>query len=85
MSTPYSRLEDALANKEQKDAKRTSLLTLSRKLNETVIVNNEVSIKVTAIEDGKVSLSFEAPHEMPILREEVFLRHVMNMKHDRKS
>lgn len=85
MSTPYSRLEDALAHKEKKDSKRTSLLTLSRKLNETVIVNNEVSIKVTAIEDGKVSLSFEAPQEMPILREEVFLRQVMDMKRDRKS
>ena len=84
MSTPYSRLEEALANKEQKDAKRTSLLTLTRKVNESVIVNNEIFIKVTSIEDGKVGLSFLAPHEMPILREEVFLRHVMNMKHDRK-
>lgn len=49
------------------------MLVLSRKKNEVVCVNDDVRIVVVEIRGDKVRLGFEAPKDIPIHREEVYL------------
>lgn len=47
------------------------MLVLSRKEDESVIIGENIKIKVISIEKGSVKLGFEAPPNMLILREEL--------------
>ncbi|MDA1053899.1 MAG: carbon storage regulator CsrA [Planctomycetota bacterium] len=47
------------------------MLVLTRKLNETVIVGDDIVVTVLAINGKKVRLGFEAPRSVPIVREEI--------------
>jgi carbon storage regulator len=48
------------------------MLVLSRRLNEKVVLPGlNVTVQVVAIENGRVRLGFEAPPQVPILREEL--------------
>ncbi|MDA1055987.1 MAG: carbon storage regulator CsrA [Planctomycetota bacterium] len=47
------------------------MLVLSRKLNEKVIVGDDILVTVLAINGNKVRLGFEAPQYVPIFREEI--------------
>jgi carbon storage regulator len=49
------------------------MLALTRKIEETIIVNGNIKIKVLDIADGKVKLGIEAPKDVSIYREEVYL------------
>ena len=48
-----------------------TMLVLSRKKNESVVVNDEVTVTVVEIRGDKVRLGFIAPKEVPIHRQEV--------------
>ncbi len=48
------------------------MLILSRKNEESIIINNNIEIKVIAIEEGKVRLGINAPRSIDIFRKEVF-------------
>ena len=48
------------------------MLVLSRKNNESVVVNNNVKVTVVEIRGDKVRLGFTAPKSVPIHREEIF-------------
>ena len=48
------------------------MLVLTRKSNESVIVGDNVEVKVLGIRGDQVSLGFVAPREMKINRKEVF-------------
>lgn len=48
------------------------MLVLSRKKNESIIINNEITIVVVEIRGDKVRLGVEAPREVPVHRREVF-------------
>lgn len=50
------------------------MLILSRQLNQKIIINNNICIKVIAIDRKNVKIGIEAPHDVEILREEVLLR-----------
>tara|TARA_R110000868_G_scaffold223437_4_gene475338 strand:- start:540 stop:737 length:198 start_codon:yes stop_codon:yes gene_type:complete len=50
------------------------MLKLSREINETVMVGDEIQVKVLAIRDDKVLLGFVAPSEVAVHREEVYKR-----------
>jgi carbon storage regulator CsrA len=51
------------------------MLVLSRRLFEKVVIpETQVSVQVAAIKPGVVRLAFQAPPEVTILREEVYLR-----------
>lgn len=47
------------------------MLVLSRKKNESIIINNEITIVVVEIRGDKVRLGVEAPKEIPVHRQEV--------------
>ncbi len=47
------------------------MLILSRKEDESIIIGDNIKIKVVSVEKGSVKLGFEAPANMLILREEL--------------
>jgi len=48
------------------------MLVLSRKKNESIIINNDITIVVVEIRGDKVRLGVEAPREIPVHRREVY-------------
>lgn len=48
------------------------MLVLSRKKNEKIIINDDISITVVEIRGDKVRLGIEAPREVPVHRGEVY-------------
>ena len=48
------------------------MLVLSRKKNESIIINDDITIVVVEIRGDKVRLGIEAPKEMPVHRNEVY-------------
>ncbi len=48
------------------------MLVLSRKKNESIIINNDITIVVVEIRGDKVRLGVEAPKEVPVHRREVY-------------
>ena len=48
------------------------MLVLSRKKNESIVINNDITIVVVDIRGDKVRLGVEAPKEVPVHRCEVF-------------
>jgi carbon storage regulator len=48
------------------------MLVLSRKLMESIHINNTIVVKVLTIRGGRVRLGIEAPAEIPVHRTEVF-------------
>ena len=48
------------------------MLVLSRKKNESIVINNDIRIVVVEIRGDKVRLGVEAPREVPVHRHEVF-------------
>lgn len=53
-------------------AQGQTLLILSRKLDESIIINENIEIKVIEIKDNTVRIGIAAPREIPIYRSEVF-------------
>jgi carbon storage regulator len=47
------------------------MLVLSRKLNESVVIGDNVRVTVVKVQGDKVRLGFEAPDEIKIYREEI--------------
>ena len=48
------------------------MLVLSRKKNESIVINDDIIIVVVEIRGDKVRLGVEAPKEVPVHRREVF-------------
>ena len=48
------------------------MLVLSRKKNESIVINDNISIVVVEIRGDKVRLGIEAPKEVPVHRREVY-------------
>ena len=48
------------------------MLVLSRKKNESIVINDEITIVVVEIRGDKVRLGIEAPKEVPVHRREVY-------------
>jgi len=47
------------------------MLILSRKLNESIVIDGRVTVKVLRIDKDTVKLGIQAPSEMPVHREEI--------------
>ncbi len=48
------------------------MLVLSRKENESIIINNEIEIKIIHIKPDQVKIGIVAPKEVRIFRQEIF-------------
>ncbi|HUR47697.1 MAG TPA: carbon storage regulator CsrA [Candidatus Saccharimonadales bacterium] len=48
------------------------MLILSRKLNESIIIDGNIVVKVLRIDKDTVKLGIQAPSELPVHREEIY-------------
>lgn len=48
------------------------MLILTRKSNESVIIGDDVEVKIVGVRGDQVRLGFSAPKEVPIYRKEVY-------------
>ena len=48
------------------------MLILTRKKDESIILDNKIEIKIIALDDGKVKIGIEAPKNIEIHRKEVY-------------
>ncbi|SCG81908.1 Carbon storage regulator homolog [Proteiniborus sp. DW1] len=48
------------------------MLILTRKINESIVINNNIEIIVAGIDDGKVKLGIKAPKDIEIHRKEIY-------------
>lgn len=48
------------------------MLVLSRKKNESIIINDNIRIVVVEVQGDKVRLGIEAPKDIPVHRQEVY-------------
>lgn len=55
------------------------MLLLTRKINEKIIINDNIIITIKVIDKNKVQLGFEAPSNVTIDREEI---HKQKQNHD---
>ena len=49
-----------------------SLLVITRKKGESILIGDDIEISISKIEDGSVKLAIKAPKEMTILRKELY-------------
>jgi carbon storage regulator len=52
--------------------RNAGMLVLSRKKNESIVINDDITIVVVEIRGDKVRLGVEAPKEIPVHRREVY-------------
>ncbi len=50
------------------------MLALSRKKNESIIINNDIEVTVLDIKGDQVKIGITAPKSVPVYRKEVFLQ-----------
>lgn len=48
------------------------MLIFSRKLDESIIINNNIKITIVSLEDNRVKIGIDAPREIPVHRTEVY-------------
>ena len=48
------------------------MLVLSRKLNESIVINDKVVVTVLGVKGDRVRIGIDAPGEIPVHRQEVF-------------
>jgi carbon storage regulator len=62
----------AVVGKHRRQCEGWNMLVLSRKKNESIVINNDITIVVVEIRGDKVRLGVEAPKEVPVHRREVY-------------
>ena len=67
--SPAGRLMNELAAFARKGF---AMLVMSRKKNESIVINNDITITVVDIRDDKVRLGIVAPRDVPVHRQEVY-------------
>lgn len=50
------------------------MLILTRRIGETLVIGEDVTVTVLAVKGGQVRLGVNAPKEVPVHREEIFQR-----------
>jgi carbon storage regulator len=48
------------------------MLILSRKLNESIVIDGKIIVKILRIDKDAVKIGIQAPAEMPVHRQEIF-------------
>ena len=50
------------------------MLVLTRRIGETVMIGTEISVTVIGVKGSQVKLGINAPHDVAVLRKEIFER-----------
>lgn len=50
------------------------MLALSRKINESIIIGNNIEITVLEVKGDQVKIGISAPKDVPIYRKEIYLQ-----------
>lgn len=66
---PRARLEGA-----KRADKENLMLILTRKVGETIMIGEDVVVKVLGVRSGQVKIGVQAPKELPVHRHEIFER-----------
>lgn len=61
------------------------MLILSRKVNESIVIDGKIVVKVLRIERDAVKLGIQAPPEVPVHREEIYLAIQRNHKNAKSN
>lgn len=48
------------------------MLVLTRKPNQSIIISDNIIIKVIEVNDGNVKIGIDAPKHIPVFREEIY-------------
>lgn len=48
------------------------MLVLTRKSEESIMIGEDIEVRVLGVHGDQVSLGFSAPHHIPIFRKEIF-------------
>jgi len=56
------------------------MLVLKRKMNEEIIINSNIKIKILSVSDNQVKIGIDAPMEVEIFRGEVYEKVKSNLK-----
>ena len=54
------------------ELKERPMLVLSRKLNESIVINDNIVVTVLGVKGDRVRIGIDAPGEIPVHRQEVF-------------
>ncbi len=50
------------------------MLILTRRVGETIMVGDDIEVKVLGINGGQVKIGVKAPNNLPVHREEIYYR-----------
>ena len=50
------------------------MLVLTRKLGEGIRLGDDIKVVVLEVKENQIKLGIEAPHELPVHREEIYLK-----------
>ena len=53
------------------DIREIPMLVLSRKLGEKIVIGDNIVITVVKIDRNQIRIGIEAPHDVPVYREEI--------------
>ena len=56
------------------------MLILTRKVNETLMVGDDVSVTVLGIKGGQIRIGINAPRDIPVHRQEVYKKILQERK-----
>lgn len=67
------------------------MLALSRKINESIMLGNDIEVSILEIKGDQVKIGIKAPKSVPIFRKEIYLqieeenKKAVNQSADRKT
>lgn len=60
------------------------MLVLSRKVNESVLIGDNIKIMIVGVQNGTVRIGFEVPDAVPVLRTELAAKEKFNIRAQRE-